>query len=113
MLWVQSAGREKAYERLQKKLDMPNTASAKKRLRQNVVRRARNRSIKTAVRTQVGLVEKAVKSENADTAEQAFRLAAKGLDRAAARGIIHANAASRKKSRLQSMIRKLKTAATS
>ena len=111
MLWVQSVGREKVESC--RKPDMPNTASAKKRLRQNVVRRARNRSIKTAVRTQVGQVEKAVESKDVDTAEQAFRLAAKRLDRAAARGIIHANAASRKKSRLQSMIRKLKTASSS
>jgi small subunit ribosomal protein S20 len=90
---------------------MPNTTSAKKRLRQNLIRRTRNRSFKSAVRTQVGKVESALNSSNLDEAEKEFRVAARQLDQAAGRGVIHSNAASRKKSRLQHRIRKAKSAA--
>ena len=59
---------------------MPNTASAKKRLRQNVVRRDRNRAVKTAVRSQIKKVREAVESGEIEKAEEEFRLAAKRLD---------------------------------
>lgn len=87
---------------------MPNTKSAKKRLRQNVERRARNRSMRTAVKTQVRKVREAVQAADVETAEVEFRLAAKKLDRAGARNVIHCNAAARLKSRLSARIRALK-----
>jgi len=89
---------------------MPNTASAKKRLRQSFVQRERNRSIKSAVRTQMKKVREAVKAGEIEKAEAEYRDAAKGLDRAGARNIIHPNATSRYKSRLQRMIKKAKQA---
>jgi small subunit ribosomal protein S20 len=87
---------------------MPNTKSAKKRLRQNVSHRARNRSIKRAVRTQCRKVREAVQAGDVETAETEFRLATKKLDRAGARNIIHRNAAARTKSRLSAKIKALK-----
>jgi len=87
---------------------MPSTKSASKRLRQNLVRRARNRVIKREVRTQVRKVREAVEAGNAELAESEFRLAAKKLDRAGARNIIHRNAAARVKSRLSAAIRTVK-----
>lgn len=87
---------------------MPNSRSAKKRLRQNVVRRARNRSIKRAVRGQCRKVREAVADGDPDRAEAEFRLAAKRLDRAGARNIIHRNAAARLKSRLSAKIKAIK-----
>ena len=87
---------------------MPSTASSKKRLRQNFVRRDRNRSIKRAVRTQCRKVSEAIKSGDAEAAENEFRLAAKGLDQAGARNIIHRNAAARLKSRMSAKIKALK-----
>lgn len=87
---------------------MPNIKSAKKRLRQNVERRARNRSIRTAVRSQVRKVRQAVQAADVEKAEAEFRLAAKKLDRAGARSVIHRNAAARLKSRLSAGIRALK-----
>jgi len=87
---------------------MPNTESAKKRLRQNIARRARNRSIKRAVRTQVRKVHEAVKARDLELAETEFRLAAKKLDKAGARNIIHQNAAARVKSRLSAKIKAAK-----
>ena len=90
---------------------MPNTASAKKRLRQNTVRRDRNRAIKSTVRTQIKKVLTAVKDGNVEQAEQEYRKAAKGLDRASARRVIHPNATSRYKSRLQRAIKRIKQSA--
>ncbi len=89
---------------------MPNTRSAKKRLRQNIVRRARNRASKQALRTQCRKIREAVKEGDLDRAEAEFRTAAKKLDRAGARNIIHRNAAARTKSRLSSAIRVAKQA---
>ena len=91
---------------------MPNTESAKKRLRQNVVRRDRNRQVKSAVRTQIKKVITAVKAGDLAKAEAEFKLAAKGLDRAGSARVLHRNTASRYKSRLQQLIRKAKVAAS-
>lgn len=87
---------------------MPNSASARKRLRQSLVRKARNHSIKSAVRGQVKKVRQAVAAGDVETSEAEFRLAAKRLDKAAARGILHANAAARTKSRLSKAIKAVK-----
>lgn len=87
---------------------MPNTLSAKKRLRQSFERKAHNKSVKSALKTQVKKVVAAVAEGNIEEAESQYRVAAKHLDRAAARNIIHKNAASRKKSRLQSAIKTAK-----
>ena len=90
---------------------MPNSPSASKRLRQNKVRQARNKMIKSAMRTQVKKVRTAAAAGDIETAEKEFRVAAKNLDRAGAKGIIHANAAGRYKSRLSQMIKKAKAGA--
>lgn len=89
---------------------MPNNASAKKRLRQNKVRQARNKAIKSSMRTQVKKVRLAATAGDVETAEKEFRVAAQKLDRAGAKGIIHANTAGRYKSRLSQMIKKAKAA---
>jgi small subunit ribosomal protein S20 len=87
---------------------MPNTASAKKRLRQNVVRRARNRSARSSIRTQIHKVREAIAAGNVELSESEFRLTVKKLDRAAAHNILHANAAARTKSRLSKAIKAIK-----
>jgi small subunit ribosomal protein S20 len=87
---------------------MPNTKTAKKRLRQNVAHRARNRSIKRAVRTQCRKVREAIRDGDPELAETEFRLAAKHLDRAGTKNIIHRNAAARIKSRLSAKIKAIK-----
>ena len=87
---------------------MPTTKSAKKRLRQSVARRDRNRSIKRALRTQCRKVREAIEAGDAELAESEYRTAAKKLDRAGARNIIHRNAAARTKSRLSAKIKALK-----
>lgn len=84
---------------------MPNSKTAEKRLRQNIARRARNRSIKRAVRTQCRKVREAVVAGEVEKARAEFRLAAKSLDRAGSRNVIHRNAAARIKSRLSARIK--------
>lgn len=87
---------------------MPNSASAKKRLRQNEARRLKNRGLRTEVRSQVKKVRVAIGAGDVEKSETEFRLAAKKLDRAAAKGLLHANAAARTKSRLSKAIKAVK-----
>ena len=87
---------------------MPNSISAKKRLRQNLVRRARNRAAKSVLKSQVRKVREAIVAGNLDVGEAEFRLAAKRLDKAAAKGVVHANLAARVKSRLSTALKAAK-----
>jgi small subunit ribosomal protein S20 len=87
---------------------MPNSESAKKRLRQSEVRRSRNRAGRSALRTQIRKVREAVAAGNLEQAEAAYRAVVKKLDQAAAKKIIHANAAARTKSRLSKAVKSLK-----
>ena len=87
---------------------MPNTKSASKRLRQDKVRQARNKSIKSAVKTQIKKVLAAAEGGDIETAEKEYISASQRLDRAGAKNIIHKNAAGRQKSRLQRAIKKAK-----
>ena len=90
---------------------MPNTATAKKRLRQNVARRDRNRAAKSALRTQIRKLREAITAGNLEGSQAEFRATAKALDQAAAKKIIHSNRAARLKSRMSAAIKKLKAGA--
>jgi small subunit ribosomal protein S20 len=90
---------------------MPNIKSAKKRLRQSIVRRERNRSAKRALKTACRKVTDALDNGNIEQAGTELRLVAKKLDKAAAKRVIHANAAARTKSRLSARIKARKNAA--
>jgi small subunit ribosomal protein S20 len=88
------------------------TASAKKQARAGVKRALRNRAVKSEVKT---LVVKARKSLSGSPVAESDRYAltleaVKGLDRAAAKGVLHKNNASRRKSRLARQMAKLKIA---
>ena len=87
---------------------MPNIQSAKKRLKQSIVRNARNRSAKKAIHTQYKKVVDAVKAGNVEQAESELRAASKRVDQAASKRVIHVNAAARVKSRLSAKVKKLK-----
>ncbi|MEM9658042.1 MAG: 30S ribosomal protein S20 [Planctomycetota bacterium] len=87
---------------------MPNSPSAKKRLRQSVDRRDRNRAVRSSVRRQVRKVRVAVTAGDVETSESEFRAAVKKLDQAAAKNVIHPNAAARTKSRLSKAIKAIK-----
>ncbi len=85
---------------------MPNTPSAKKRLRQSEQSRIRNRSSRSALRTQIRKVREAVAKGDFDTAQNEFRIATRRLDQAASKRLIHKNVADRTKSRLSQFIKK-------
>ena len=90
---------------------MPNSASSKKRLRQNQVQRQRNRSIKSVLRGTIRKVRTAVDAGDVEASNAAFQAATKKLDQAAAKSVIHANKAARTKSRLSQAIKSLKAQA--
>ena len=77
---------------------MPNIKSAIKRVKVNQKKNLRNRMIKTAMRTNLKKFNSAV---HAGTADKVLLASAMGaVDKAASKGVIHKNAANRKKSRL-------------
>ncbi len=89
---------------------MPNTEGAKKRLRQSLVRRDRNRAVKSALRTALRKFREAVAAKNIDEAQVRRLATAKALDKAATKGIIHRNKASRLKSRMAAAMKTAKAA---
>ena len=79
---------------------MAHSLSAKKRVRQNIKARARNRARKDQIKEAVKGFTVAVTSGKLDQAEKALRAASQKLDRIATKGTIHKNTAARKRSRL-------------
>jgi small subunit ribosomal protein S20 len=86
---------------------MPNLKSAKKRVRIEEKRRARNHSVKSAARTYVTKARNAIAADaSTPQTEEAVREAIRQLDMAASKGVIHRNNAARRKSRLMSRLHK-------
>lgn len=84
---------------------MANIASAEKRIRQTVKRTARNKARKSRVHTAIRKVEEAVEAGNKELALSAFRAAQPELQRAVGKGVLKANAVSRKISRLSAQVK--------
>ena len=80
---------------------MPTIKSAKKRMRQSAKLRTRNREQRGALRTAIKQVRQA---ENANSAQEAYKLAERLLDRAAGKGLIKKNNAARNKRRLAKVV---------
>ncbi|MGL4606528.1 MAG: 30S ribosomal protein S20 [Eubacteriaceae bacterium] len=89
---------------------MANIKSAMKRAKTNEKRRLRNKMVKTNLKTTVKKFELAVAEGNVEAAQEAFRLAVKKIDMAATKGVLHKNAAARKKSTLARAINTMTTA---
>ncbi len=83
---------------------MPHTKSAKKHQRQDEKRRLRNRAIKRAIKTQIKRFQEAAEGP-LDALRAQYNLAAKRLDKAASKRVIHPNLAARKKSQLARAVR--------
>ncbi|MCM3635477.1 MULTISPECIES: 30S ribosomal protein S20 [Paenibacillus] len=79
---------------------MPNIKSAIKRVKTNEKRRALNASQRSALRTAVKTADQAIAGADVEAAKAALITASKKLDKAVTKGLIHKNAAARKKSRL-------------
>lgn len=91
---------------------MPNTASAKKRVRQNASRRALNRWRKDRYRTKIKEYTETILHGSVEDATTQLKGLYTLLDRVAAKGTIHKNAAARYKSRLAARLNRKKAAAT-
>jgi small subunit ribosomal protein S20 len=78
---------------------LANTRSAQKRNRQAQKRRARNASVRTTVRTAVKKAREAIAQKD-PKAKEALAAAAKTINKAASKGVLHAKNASRRISRL-------------
>ncbi len=86
---------------------MANTPSAKKAVRKLARRTAINRMRRSAMRTQLRKVEEAIASGDAAAARTALTATESVVMRSAQKGIIHANTASRKVSRLSARVKAL------
>lgn len=86
---------------------MAHSPSAKKRIRQNIKRRGHNRWRKQQIKQAVRQFEEAVQAGDKIKAAEQLKTVYKQLDRVAAKGTIHKNAAARRKSRLASRLQKL------
>jgi small subunit ribosomal protein S20 len=90
---------------------MANTQSAKKRVRASLRKRDRNRSTRSAVKTLVSRARRPAVPDAASLTSEEVRRAISALDKAAEKGVLHANNASRRKARLMSALVKLAPAA--
>lgn len=79
---------------------MANIKSAEKRIRQTARRTARNRRVKSILKTSVRRFEEALKAGDREKVQARLVSAIREIDKAEAKGIIHKNNAARKKSRL-------------
>ncbi|HPY37441.1 MAG TPA: 30S ribosomal protein S20 [Clostridia bacterium] len=79
---------------------MANIKSAQKRVSITAKQNLRNRMIASAVKTSIRRFNQALTAGDAQAAEAAYTKAVSTVDKAASKGVIHKNAANRKKSRL-------------
>ena len=89
---------------------MAHTKSQKKRNRQTLVRNRRNRALRSELNTRARAVQEAVEAGDEESAETALRTAQKRLDQAAAKGVLKANTAARRKARLTRRVRSMSVA---
>ena len=89
---------------------MAHSLSAKKRIRQNAKRRARNRARKSELKGEVRKLTDAIHVQKIEEAQQQLRRVVKKIDQIAAKGTLHKNTAARKKSRLSKRLNKLSAA---
>lgn len=87
---------------------MPNTNSAKKRMRQDAVKHSRNLWRKRRIKDQIKTFLTAVQDKNVAGAEEQFRKTCGLLDKIAGTRAIHPNTAARRKSRLSRRLKELK-----
>ena len=86
---------------------MANTTSAKKATRKIARRTAINKARRSRVRGFIRKVEEAIASGDASVAQEALKVAQPELHRAASKGVLHSNTASRKISRLAQRVKAL------
>jgi small subunit ribosomal protein S20 len=86
---------------------LANTASAKKRIRQNLKRRTRNQVWRTRARSYIKRARTSMSEDSQKASQEAVKVAISELDKAASKGVIHKRNAARRKSRLMKQLNKM------
>lgn len=86
---------------------MANSPQARKRAKQNSVRRLANHSQRSAVRTAIKKLEAAITAGDKDAANVAYKASVSLIDRATVKGLHHKNRAARLKSRLNKRVKEM------
>jgi len=86
---------------------MANIASQIKRNRQNEARHERNKQVRSALKTHLKRFASAAETGDTDSATTAYRTAARQLDKAAEKGLVHRNYVARKKSEMSRQLNAL------
>ena len=84
---------------------MANSPQARKRAKQNSVRRLRNHSQRAAVRTAIKKLEAAIDTGDQAAAQTAYQKSVAKIDQATSKGLHHKNRAARLKSRLNKRVK--------
>jgi len=85
--------------------NMPQRRAAKKDLRQNKKRKAKNLIIKQSLKAAVKKLKKSLEEKDSKARSELLRQVCKLLDKAAAKNIIHKNKAAKRKSRLSKLLK--------
>ena len=83
---------------------MANIKSQMKRIKTNEKAHARNKAVKSALRTHVRAVRQAVAAGDANKAKDALPIATRALDKAVSAGVIHKNQAAKRKSAIAAQV---------
>ena len=86
---------------------MANIKSQLKRIKTNEKARLRNKAVKSSLKTSVRKFREAVDAGDRETATTLLKDAGRALDKAASKGVIHANAAANKKSAMAQAVNKI------
>ena len=86
---------------------MANIKQQKKRVLTNEKRRLRNKSVRSATRTEIRKFREAVESGDKAAAEAQLRVASRKLDKAVTKGVFHRNSAANKKSNMARALNKM------
>ena len=86
---------------------MPNIKSAKKRVLVTKTKTLQNKMFRTQLKTDIKKYQAAIEAGDTALAQETYKAAVKKVDQAAARGIIHKNAAARKKSQFTKALNKM------
>ena len=88
---------------------MPNHKDASKRLKQNDLRRARNKHFRTKMRNQIKQLRQLIDDGNVEEAQAGLKSTVSVIQRVAQKGVIHRNQAARRIARLNKAVKNLAT----
>jgi small subunit ribosomal protein S20 len=89
---------------------LPNIASSKRQIRTDARRTLRNKNVRSHVKTGISRAERLIAAGKLEEAQAAVKTAVAQLDKASAKGVLHPNNTSRRKSRLVAKLNKANAA---